>query len=556
MDQQEQALELAAKETYRRIDEVLAGAPPEIRPLVRHIREHVFTEGFRASKLKRALGASNNLTRVFRAEVGQTATDYIGGARVETAARLLRDTSLSIETISLLVGYPDTPGLRNAFKRWLGMRPTEFRDKIRLLPQTERPKDELLSIRYWKKLDRGELDPEVTLTWLRRAYHFLEVGDCRNQAVSKERERFRERLLDEIWKGLAGQPHPVRLRLVREEICFGSPALFHLLGEKSRVEGREDRRRGIEFAELALASLEGSAEALGDRYYDHCALGWARIGRARRLALDRDGADEAFARAGEVWQTPRASPDRRIEAEILFLKGTLRLFQRRFEEAQELLDRSIGICRTEDEKLLLAKSLTQRAKIADYLGDHEAAIADLQVALKLLEGCDEKYVVLVAYGCLATSYAWAGKPEKALEFLPEARRLCAELDNRLIHHQLQWIEGLARQAQGDEAGAEGRFRQARAGFVAQGELDHAGVTSLEIAILCRRQGRDAEVVSLAAEAIPVFRTLQTYPEAVTALRLLGDAVAKGEVTLEVLEQARDCLLTISRDPGSAPRSQS
>jgi hypothetical protein len=63
-------------------------------------------------------------------------------------------------------------------------------------------------------------------------------------------------------------------------------------------------------------------------------------------------------------------------------------------------------------------------------------------------------------------------------------------------------------------------------------------------------------VSLASEAIPAFKALRTYPEAVTALRLLGDAVAKGEVTLEVLEQARDCLLTIVRDPGSAPLSQS
>ena len=557
---QEQALELAAEETYRRIDEHLASATPEIEPLVRHIREHVFDEGFKVSDLVQTLGASNNLIQVFRAEVGQTVSDYITGARVETAARLLRDTSLSIETISLLVGYPDTPGLRNAFKRWPGLRPTEFRDKLRLvLARTERPEGELLSIRFWNKLTQGELDParvKGALTWLWSTHGLLKDGDLRNEAASKGRERFREQLLEEIWQWLSDQPYLTQLRLVREEIRFGSPALFYLLGEKSRVEGREDRGRGIELSELALASLEGCADVLGEAYHDHCALGWAWIGRARRLALDRDGAEQAFARAGEVWQTPRTKPDRRIEAEILFLKGTLRIVQRRFREARELLDRAIGICRAGEEKLILAKSLIQRAKIADFLGDHEAAIADLQVARELLEDLDDRYLTLVAHTNLATSYAWAGKPEKALEFLPEARRLCAELDNRLGRHHVQWIEGLARLAQGDEAGAEVRLRQAQAGFNKLGELDHGGVASLEVAILCRRQGRDAEVVSLASEAIPAFKALRTYPEAVTALRLLGDAVAKGEVTLEVLEQARDCLLTIVRDPGSAPLSQS
>ncbi len=80
------------------------------------------------------------------------------------------------------------------------------------------------------------------------------------------------------------------------------------------------------------------------------------------------------------------------------------------------------------------------------------------------------------------------------------------------------------------------------------------MAALEIAILCRRQGRDAEAVSLASEAIPVFKGLRTSPEAVIALRLLGDAVAKGEVTLAVLEQARECLKTLSRDPSRSSSS--
>ena len=483
----------------------------ELKPILSYIKKRLFRKDLNVGRVERDCKLTKRLRRQFRAELGLRPKEYLVKWRGETAAWLLVHTDLEIWQVAKRLGYSRYGNFTRDFKKWSGGEtPARFRG-ARTAAREIAPGP--ISVQEWLRAVTGVLPAERVVV-----------------------------LEEQILRG--------------SEIRFGSPALFYLLGEKSRVEGREDRQRGIELAELALASLEGCADVLGEAYHDHCALGWAWIGRARRLALDRDGAEQAFARAGEVWQTPRTKPDRRIEAEILFLKGTLRIVQRRFREARELLDRAIGICRAEGENLILAKSLIQRAKIADFLGDHETAIADLQVARELLEDLDDRYLTLVAHTNLATSYAWAGKPEKALEFLPEARRLCAELDNRLGRHHVQWIEGLARLAQGDEAGAEGRLRQARAGFVELGELDHGGVASLEIAILCRRQGRDAEVLSLASEAIPAFKALRTYPEAVTALRLLGDAVAKGEVTLEVLEQARDCLLAIVRDPGSAPLSQS
>jgi hypothetical protein len=63
-----------------------------------------------------------------------------------------------------------------------------------------------------------------------------------------------------------------------------SPALFELLSEKSREHGRRDRQRVVELAELALASVEACAEALGDRAIEMRALGWARLANALRLA--------------------------------------------------------------------------------------------------------------------------------------------------------------------------------------------------------------------------------------------------------------------------------
>ena len=137
--------------------------------------------------------------------------------------------------------------------------------------------------------------------------------------------------------------------------------------------GRRDRLQGVRLAELAVESLEGCAKNLGAGIHDLRALGWAWVGRARRLANDHAAADEAFARAEAEWCVPRPSPDPVIEAEILDLKSALRLFQRRFDEALELASCSIDRLRLLDEPRLLARALVGWANIMIYRGDEPTA---------------------------------------------------------------------------------------------------------------------------------------------------------------------------------------
>jgi AraC-like DNA-binding protein len=49
----------------------------------------------------------------------------------ELAARHLRDTALTIEALSTLLGYCDTAAFRKAFHRWYGQSPSEYRCCIR-----------------------------------------------------------------------------------------------------------------------------------------------------------------------------------------------------------------------------------------------------------------------------------------------------------------------------------------------------------------------------------------------------------------------------------------
>lgn len=295
--------------------------------------------------------------------------------------------------------------------------------------------------------------------------------------------------------------------------------------------------------------MDRDRAALGDAYHDLRALGWARLANAHRLSMDFPSAEENFARSDEAWAAPRQRPDHVIEAEILALKATLRSDQRYFDQAKAFLDHAIPLCQQflEDSQLLI-KCLIQRAKLLDYLGDHQAAISDLDRARTLLKDRDEPYLKAVAAGNLATSYTWAGEHEKALEVLPQAKAQCEAINNRLGLHQLLWIEGLARQGLGDTAAAEALFQEARAGLIELREMGYAALASLELALCRHHQGRSSEVLSLAAEALQVLEPLELDADAGAAFRLLGEAIEACEVPLAVLEEARDALRNLYRDP--------
>jgi len=177
MLEEAQALDEAARETLKRIDEDRKKVPPNIRRLLVHIRGHLFTEGYGVGELKRAFGeAGEGLTEEFRIVVGEAPSKYISGARLETASRLLRDTRLAIGTISLLVGYARTGPFSTAFKRWYGMSPKEFREQSRQVEEEERwPEDDLLSSRLFRDLERGDADGDAAQarrlsSWFRKLY--------------------------------------------------------------------------------------------------------------------------------------------------------------------------------------------------------------------------------------------------------------------------------------------------------------------------------------------------------------------------------------------------
>jgi AraC family transcriptional regulator len=92
-----------------------------------YIRENLL-EGIRLPDLAVESGASQyHLIRLFSACTGETPFEYLQRLRVLNSLKLL-ETSEKLTNIALEVGYENQSSFNKAFKKWIGMAPTEYRN--------------------------------------------------------------------------------------------------------------------------------------------------------------------------------------------------------------------------------------------------------------------------------------------------------------------------------------------------------------------------------------------------------------------------------------------
>ncbi|MFE7749618.1 helix-turn-helix domain-containing protein [Streptomyces sp. NPDC057428] len=79
-------------------------------------------------EIARAAGVSHNhLSRLFRAERGDTVVAYLRRRRLERAGHLLRESTLSIPAVAASVGIPDLQAFNKVCRRELGASPRAVR---------------------------------------------------------------------------------------------------------------------------------------------------------------------------------------------------------------------------------------------------------------------------------------------------------------------------------------------------------------------------------------------------------------------------------------------
>ncbi|MGC2694490.1 MAG: helix-turn-helix transcriptional regulator [Candidatus Angelobacter sp.] len=75
--------------------------------------------------------SSSRLGHLFRLQIGVDLNSFVRNSRLEKAAKLLRETELSIKEIAAMIGYQHASSFDRGFEKKFGAAPAVYR-KIRL----------------------------------------------------------------------------------------------------------------------------------------------------------------------------------------------------------------------------------------------------------------------------------------------------------------------------------------------------------------------------------------------------------------------------------------
>jgi len=350
LDRARDLLADAAKPALAQIDQDRSSAPPKLRLLLAYLAENLFDPALNVAQLMLACDVrDHSLALAFCAALGQGPRGYIEEHRLQTAVRLLTKTDLKIWQVGELLGYSTLSVFSRAFDRWAGSRPGAFRRRQRQPVVTVSTRqDALHSTQLWRQAMSGGLGQEQAEQLIER----LKTLYPQHSGTAEEKT-----LAERVWNSLAGRGFDEQLLIVSRQVVFNSPALFELLLEKSRTEGRQECERGVEIAELALASVTGWGWQ-GERT-DLVARAWTWIANARRLALDFSGAEQAFVQAKQALAKPRVRTHHLVEAEILLYETAQLAWQQRHREALASSSREMD---------LGSRVKPRRATLVDDLG--------------------------------------------------------------------------------------------------------------------------------------------------------------------------------------------
>jgi transcriptional regulator GlxA family with amidase domain len=107
-----------------------------LRELQAYILEHPRADLSVETLAGRVRMSPRNFARVFTREVGTTPARFITSVRVETARRLLEESSDDLRAICDLTGLGSTESMRRAFLRTLGIPPSRYRERFNRHPHS------------------------------------------------------------------------------------------------------------------------------------------------------------------------------------------------------------------------------------------------------------------------------------------------------------------------------------------------------------------------------------------------------------------------------------
>ncbi len=329
---------------------------------------------------------------------------------------------------------------------------------------------------------------------------------------------------------------------------FASPSLASLLLEQSLERMPGLPREALDLARLAKrVLLDTRASMVATEVYLRAR---AHEGNALRALGRLEEADEAL-RDARFFLRGEGGGDRRVRAELDSFEGSLRRAQRRFDDAEKLLERALTAYRFEQDGPQQALTLIKLGYVYREQGRIERAMVATREALELVDAARHPRLYLYAHQNLAHWLCDAGQFEEAQRTLAAALPLYHQAPEPLTQLRALWLEGLIAQGLREVATAERCLVAARGGFL-EAELPYdVALVSLDLAALYLEERRTAEVKAIAEEIVPTFERLEVHREAQAAVMLFREAARLEQITLELLRQLHRYLEAARCNPALA-----
>lgn len=366
----------------------------------------------------------------------------------------------------------------------------------------------------------------------------------RLSALARERGEASERLRE-----IAVQPFYRQWVMVTDKPDFRTWAFCELLLDACREWGFQDPARALQTARLSVEAADRlDRETYGEMLVnDLRARSWATLGNAERILTDFRAAEMSFAKAAQLLKSGTGDPIEK--ARLLLFEASLLGHQQRFREAFRLLARVVRIGSRCGDRHLCGKALITHGFLAGMAQEPEQALRLLRQGLSLIDPDVEPRLLVAARHNLILGLVDSGRPQEALDLLEESRPLYERLGDRMNLIRLTWLEGKVALSLDRLGRAEELLLAARDLLVEQGLAYDAALLSLDLAQVYARQGRGTEMARLAAEILPIFKSLEIRREAVSALLVFQKAAAMETVTLGLVQELSGYLQESRSTPG-------
>jgi transcriptional regulator with XRE-family HTH domain len=347
-----------------------------------------------------------------------------------------------------------------------------------------------------------------------------------------------------LWKRLMSHSHEVQLAIVREAEEFKHWALSELLALESTRTASSDPKRALELAELSVSvadAIPGSSPWLSNVR----AFAYGHLGNTRKVLGDLGPAEAAYATADRFLKAGKSDKSGLVNlARVFGMKAALRRDQRRFSEAISLLDQALALEKGPHRATLLAV----KATVLEESDDPEGAIVLLREAATIESGDGDPRLPLVIRHNLVLFLSNSGHHRDARALLPEVSQLARSLGSPLDRLRLRWVEGKILSGLHETERAVEILTKVRTEFSALKMHYDMALATLELASLYAREGRVAEVKSIARHLVPVFQAQDVHREALAALSFFRQAAEREKADDEIVSQVHAFLTSVRRNP--------